>query len=187
MTEFQRIKEELISLNWVAVQGDGDHIKFTKDGGKSFPIVVSMSVGGPNRSLQNTISYIRKAEPEFKLGRPTKKKETEVKEEKETTNLAGLPPFIQPGGFVRWVTPEKRDWSKLNDNTSVMNQKYEVQKVEPMGKTFLVTIQQYDTEHEPFSVDWKDVETWNLRKCPECGRQLPVNLPDKQNTLILYK
>ena len=86
MTEFQRIKEELISLNWVAVQGDGDHIKFTKDGGKSFPIVVSMSVGGPNRSLQNTISYIRKAEPEFKLGRPTKKKETEVKEEKETTN-----------------------------------------------------------------------------------------------------
>ena len=176
MTAYQQIENELMSLGWTAEQGRGDHMKFTKDGGATYPIVVALSLKGNARAVKNTYADIRRVEPNFSLGRPVRKKtsgETGAKEPQP----AWVPEYLSKGSAVRWTTPEKRDFSKMQDPASIMNCRYIVTDYcKKDDGTILVTICQAEGDHEPFSVNASQLESWELKRCPHCSREFPASL-----------
>lgn len=186
MTEYQKIENELIRLGWLPEQGNGDHIKFRKEGIPDF-ITVSRSIKATARALNNMYADIRRKEPGFMLGRPIKAKQNGTEEEKEDRIPDSIPEWMHPTRQVRYITPENGDFSKLTDPHAVMNIKYTVLGVNDQGTEDRqgpeeVTVMIRDTEglHEPFLVTPDDLASWDLIKCSECERILPEShMPHK--------
>lgn len=186
MTEYQKIENELIPLGWLPEQGDGDHIKFRKEGIPDF-ITVSRSIKATARALNNMYANIRRKEPGFTLGRPIKAKQNGTEEKKDDRIPDSIPEWMHPTRQVRYITPENEDFSKLTDPHAVMNINYTVLGVNDQGTEDRqgpeeVTVMIRDTEglHEPFLVTPDDLASWNLVKCSECERILPEShMPHK--------
>ena len=169
MNQFERIYEELESLGWKAKRGRGDHVKFFKEG-QTRPITISMNLNEASRSYQNTLANIRLVEPGFSIGRPARKKE-EVTEE-AAPRPEGLPDFIDIGKPVRYTAPEGRDWRKLKSNLSVMSHMYEVESIN--GDR--IFIRQHPSGTTAFAVGKNDLDSWELSRCPRCGKEIPASV-----------
>ena len=183
MTEYQRIENELLQLGWTTEQGEGDHIKFRKEGIPDI-IVVSKNINSKNRSLNNMYADIRRKEPGFLLGRPTKAKKSQVQEQDEPIP-DGIPEWMHPTKQVRYITPENACFDKLDDPQSVMNIPYTVLGLDTTeentsGNAVQVLIRDNEAKHEPFRVTPADLASWELKTCPECGKKLPAShMPEK--------
>lgn len=185
MTEFEQIRQELVTLGWSCCQARGDHFKFTKEGRRS--IILSMSMPG-GRARQNALAEIRRAEPDFQLGRNTVSKEAE-KSRKVTDGVLGMTDeqrayakrkgFIAVGQSVRYVSAEGRDYSKLSDPLSLMNMQYKVKEIlSDSGHAFisspddLIALQ---CDNHEITLGPEDLETWETAACKECGKTFPVS------------
>lgn len=172
MTDYQRIENELLSLGWQAENGRGDHVKFTKPGGNR-TLVISHALSSANRSWGNTLALIRREEPGFTIGRPVPKKKTERDGQPQKPD--NLPDWMAPGQPVRWTAPEKRDYSKLDDTDSVMNQKYFVLDYLFNSELNLYTLRIGQDEEHSFLCGPEDIDAWEIKACDHCHRRLPIN------------
>ena len=185
MSEFEQIRQELVTLGWTPVQTKGDHFKFTKEGRRS--IVLSMSMPG-GRARQNALAEIRRAEPGFQLGRNAVSKAT-AKGREVTDGVLGMTDeqrayskrkgFIAAGQGVRYVSAEGRDYSKLSDPQSLMNMQYKVKEIlSDSGHAFisspddLVALQ---CDNHEITLGPEDLESWETAACKECGKTFPVS------------
>lgn len=167
MTNYERIKRELVTLGWKPSQGDGSHMKFNKDGVKE-TIVVSLNLDDMARAYQNSIAEIRRIEPDFTLDRPAKKKE----DKKSADSPAdGWPPHIRIGAKVRYTTPERKDWTQLDRPGSVMNIQYEVKDIQEDGRVLITS----GTNGYSFTVSPDELSAWAVLQCPVCGRRVPAD------------
>ena len=175
MTLYQEIERDLLARGWSRSQGKGDHMKFTKPGVPTI-ITVSRSIGGRGCSLQNCLARIRKYEPDFWRDR------TVVVPEEETIDYGAFPdikPWMRPGETVRWTAAEGRDYSKLAEENSVMNARYVVAEIIPLGENepgkARLTISPDGDDDQAFQVGPEDVDAWDTGVCSVCGKMLPVN------------
>ena len=188
MTEFQKIQNELISLGWSVQNGRGDHKLFRKAGKQ---VSVSMSLSSVARNYKNKLAEIRRLEPAFALGKPAKSKADQRSEqilngvlnmtdsEKATARKYV---YIAEGHKVRYTSPEKRDWSKLNEPGSVMNVPYSVfEIISESGRKYVtseqdtVVITDENLSHE-IRVKPPELDAWETKTCKGCGKDLPMNL-----------
>ena len=172
MTEYQKIENKLLSLGYRKENGKGDHIKFFKDG-LIKPISVSLNISG--RSYTNVISQIRRVEPNFTLDKQPAKKQQETPEETKPDEMpASLPPWQILGALVRWTKPEERNWEKLSVPESIMNKPYHITGYKAMRDTALVQITETDSGKN-FFVHPQDIDSWHLKKCSRCDKEMPEN------------
>lgn len=188
MTDYEKIEAGLLELGYRAERGKGDHMKFTKEGSRR-PITISLGISG--RSYQNAIANIRQVEPDFKLGKNVKSKSRQRADEvarglKEMTDddrsCAQRYKFICGGMEVRYTSPEKKDYSRLNDPSALMSHKFLVKELKTVsGRSYVtspddrVVILNTDLSQE-MTVSPDDIDMWKTRVCPSCGRELPMNL-----------
>lgn len=173
MTPYQQFENELLALGWNKEQGSGDHIKFYKEGNPR-TVVLSRTMKGNGSTYDNALAEIRRAEPRFPIGRPSGWKPKEDRTDEENSD-EDMPEWMRPGSTVRLTAPESKDYSKLSDPTSVMNQRYTVLEYSPEA----VTIQDEKKEHPPFVVSAGGLDPWKTEPCANCGRTLPYTLMGK--------
>lgn len=184
MTEYQKIENELQRLGWTPEPSKGDHFKFRKAGEIRF-INVSMSVGTSPRSIENAYAKIRQIEPNFRLGKSgTADAEENVVRDVESS---AIPEWMRPGMTVRWTGPEGKDYTKLAEANSLMNQRYTVLTVATEeGRPVTATIRDAEEKHPSFDVLVEELDAWETGTCSECGKALPSPLLHRKDdgTLI---
>ena len=175
MTLYQQLEKDLLKCGWNVEQGKGDHMKFTKPGVPTI-VTISRSISGRGCALQNCLARIRKFEPNFWRDR------TVVVPEEETIDYGAFPdikPWMYPGETVRWTAAEGRDYSKLSDPGSVMNTRYVVVEVVPVGENepgkARLTISPDGDDDREFQVSPEDIDAWETGVCCVCGKTKPVN------------
>ena len=195
MTEYQKIENELLSLDWKKEQGSGDHIHFTKEG-NPHKIIVSQNVSAEGRALKNSYAQIRRVEPRFSLGRQTHMIRTADTQDRQgeqppsDTVPEGIPEWMSPGCPVRFTSPEKRDWPKLLREDAVMGAKYIVRGYRQTDDGTLVYIAPEKasggTDADGFAVFPDDLDMWDVHQCMMCGKTLPDNwlYQDEQNNYL---
>ena len=178
MTPYQECDRELQALGWIRTQGNGDHQKYTKEGVNGM-IVLSMRMKNQGKAYKNALADIRRLEPDFPIGKKAKKKSMETDTETDDLDkvIQELDEFIKKGRAVRYTSPENRDWDKISDPNSVMNQKYIIKRFELVRDGYAqerIFIQKDDLEPGPeFPVSSLEIDSWELDFCPECKRMIP--------------
>lgn len=182
MTEYQKIKNELVRLGWKPSPASGDHIRFEKEGATR-PIIVSVTVSCEGRAIKNSYAEIRRIEPEFTLGRPNAKRQAQ-QEENPDKPLPGFPEWATVGEIVRYIAPEKCDFKMLDKPDSVMNRQYMIMDCsehEPGKK--LVSLSDGGDE---FEVPLSDIAPWELFTCSACGKQYPISMRALSGKLCVH-
>ena len=173
MTEYQKIENALIPLGWTPEMRNGDHIRFTQEG-NPHAITVPYTLTDKGRAVKNTYADIRRVEPRFPLGRQTHMLLRQADEPKPEAPPEGIPAWMTLGSPVRWTKPEGRDWSKLDDRDSLMNQEYVVCGYQHTDDGILVLIGK-PHEGKPFPVFTDDLDTYRLEQCGICRKKVPAS------------
>lgn len=184
MTEYTKIHNELKLLGWTPEQGKGDHIIFRKAGKEN--IVVSMQVSDASRAFKNCLADIRSKEPDFRLGKPSRKKGLQAQE--DTGNI--------PADSELEMTAPMAPETKQYDRAFVRNYKWisagtKVVMAENAGEIYTVTgiessdgrnvLEDTDIIHllsetgAETQVFPEDIDCASQRKCTVCGQYRPMN------------
>ena len=172
MTEYKKIENELLSLGWTCVQGDGDHMKFSKEGINQ-KMTIPRSLSDDGRALKNTYASIRRLEPRFVLGRQEHMLGSDEKTAHEEVVPEGIPDWIQIGTSVRWTAPEGHDWSRIGNEDAVMNKRYVVTGFKETDDGPMIVIKDSESDEDGFAVSPSDVAVWSLGVCDGCGQTVP--------------
>lgn len=198
MSEYEKIEKELLPLGWTVKPGRGDHMMFTKEG---VPHTIMVSKSLTCQAYKNVLSDIRRWEPASTLGKPSQSKDKAKESPADASVQEEVLPdrysFIKVGNQVRYVKPEERDYSRLQDPSSVMNIPYKVIAIRNNGMSKDAVTSTDDRiildsvgdgiKSHTFEVKIDDIDAWELRTCSKCKRSMPANMEGWVNSVVKGK